>query len=106
MQIDVVTGDQMVFAFIDLVAKQLLEDPLIVDICSLPGVTCPIKAGTVFSTTQKYTAPSQLPDSYAIGVGIGSGQPEFVPLGCAIAFVGGNDLSAVSSADLEVWNFL
>ncbi|RGB29622.1 hypothetical protein C1646_672308 [Rhizophagus diaphanus] len=58
MQKDLVTGDLIVFAFIDLVTNQPIEDPLIVDLCTLPGVTCPIKAGTVFSTTQKYTTIS------------------------------------------------
>ncbi|GBC21798.2 hypothetical protein GLOIN_2v1614005 [Rhizophagus irregularis DAOM 181602=DAOM 197198] len=36
-------------------------------------VTCPITAGTVFSTTQEYTAPDELPAKYTIAVAIGRG---------------------------------
>ncbi|PKB99198.1 hypothetical protein RhiirA5_366577 [Rhizophagus irregularis] len=61
MKKDIVTGDFLSIAFIDNVVKQPIGDPLVVDICSLPGATCPTKAGTAFSTTQKYTAPKELP---------------------------------------------
>jgi hypothetical protein len=107
IQKDIVTGDWIILAFLDVVAKQLLEEPLDVDICSLPGVTCPIKVGTEFSITQNYIAPPKFPNTYVILVGIGRGiPPNTEPLGCAVALVGGSKLSAVSSADLEVWNYL
>ncbi|PKC55927.1 hypothetical protein RhiirA1_474798 [Rhizophagus irregularis] len=73
MKKDIIAGDWLGIAFIDL-AKQLpIEYPLALDICTLPGVTCPIKAGTVFSTTQEYTAPDELPAKYTIAVAIGRG---------------------------------
>ncbi|CAB4400551.1 unnamed protein product [Rhizophagus irregularis] len=53
---DIINGDLLGIAF-NLAEKHPVGGPLIVDICSLPGVTCPIKAGTTFSTTQKYIAP-------------------------------------------------
>ncbi|EXX56457.1 uncharacterized protein OCT59_017818 [Rhizophagus irregularis] len=103
MKKDIVTGDFLGIAFIDINAKKPIGDPLVVDICSLPGVTCPIKAGTAFSTTQKYTAPKELPTSYAIGIGIGHGQPPNVePIACAFTLVGIDS----GSADFEVWDFL
>ncbi|RGB43942.1 hypothetical protein C1646_791579 [Rhizophagus diaphanus] len=37
------------------------------DICSSPGITCPIPAGTDFSTTIQATAPAGLPESFVIG---------------------------------------
>ncbi|CAB4406813.1 unnamed protein product [Rhizophagus irregularis] len=37
------------------------------DICSSPGITCPIPAGTDFSTTIQKTAPAGLPASFVIG---------------------------------------
>ncbi|RGB40681.1 hypothetical protein C1646_753014 [Rhizophagus diaphanus] len=71
--------------------------------CSLPGVTCLIKAGTAFSTTQKYTAPKELPKTYNIRVEIGHGQPPNVEqIACAGALVVDNK----PSADFEVWDFL
>ncbi|GBC32649.2 hypothetical protein RIR_jg12048.t1 [Rhizophagus irregularis DAOM 181602=DAOM 197198] len=93
MKKDIVTGDFLSIAFIDNVVKQPIGDPLVVDICSLPGATCPTKAGTAFSTTQKYTAPKELPTSYAIKIGIGHHvQPPNVELiACEIALVRKND---------------
>ncbi|CAB4445175.1 unnamed protein product [Rhizophagus irregularis] len=103
MKKDIVTGDFLGIAFIDINAKQPIGDPLVVDICSLSGVTCPIKAGTAFSTTQKYTAPKELPTTYAIGIGIGHGQPPNVePIACAYTLVGIDS----GPADFEVWDFL
>ncbi|CAB4400141.1 unnamed protein product [Rhizophagus irregularis] len=103
MKKDIVTGDFLVIAFIDVAAEQPIGDPLIADICSLPGVTCPIKAGTAFSTTQKYTAPKELPKTYGIRVEIRHGQqPNVEPIACAGALVVGNE----PPADFEVWDFL
>ncbi|CAB4414900.1 unnamed protein product [Rhizophagus irregularis] len=89
MKKDIVTGDFLSIAFTDNVVKQPIGDPLVVDICSLPGTTCPTKAGTAFSTTQKYTAPKELPTSYAIGFGIGHHvqPPNVEPIACEIAIV-------------------
>ncbi|PKY54539.1 hypothetical protein RhiirA4_473403, partial [Rhizophagus irregularis] len=89
MKKDIVTGDFLGIAFID--AEQPTGFPfIIVDICSLSGVTCPIKAGTAFSTfstTQKLTAPKELPTSYIIDIRIGHEQrPNIEPIACAIAF--------------------
>lgn len=109
MKKDIVDGDQLLIAFVDPNAQQPIGNPLLVDICKSTEAKCPIKAGTEFSTTQTLTAPSEeeLPSTYIIGVGIGHGQPPNVePIGCAYALITDNDLSAVPSADLDVWNFL
>ncbi|POG64212.1 hypothetical protein GLOIN_2v1881534 [Rhizophagus irregularis DAOM 181602=DAOM 197198] len=37
------------------------------DICSSPGITCPIPAGTDFSTTIEKVAPAGLPASFVVG---------------------------------------
>ncbi|RGB40080.1 hypothetical protein C1646_753768 [Rhizophagus diaphanus] len=89
MKKDIVTGDFLSITFIDNVTEQPIGDPLVVDICSLPGATCPTKAGTAFSTTQKYTAPKELPTSYAIGIGIGHHvqPPNVEPIACEIVIV-------------------
>ena len=103
---DVVAGDLFGLGFVDPVAQAPIGDPLVVDICTIPGVTCPIKAGTAFSTTQKYTAPKEFPKSYAIIVAIGRGKaPVSEPIACSDVSIGGSGPSAVS-ADLDVWNFL
>ncbi|CAB4436781.1 unnamed protein product [Rhizophagus irregularis] len=104
MKKDIIAGDWLGIAFIDL-AKQLpIEYPLTLDICTLPGVTCPITAGTVFSTTQEYTAPDELPAKYTIAVAIGRGIPpeKIVPIACSAASIGGSELSA----GLDLWDFL
>ncbi|CAB4479098.1 uncharacterized protein OCT59_027485 [Rhizophagus irregularis] len=100
---DVVAGDLLGLGFVDLVAKAPIGDPLVVDICTIPGVTCPIKAGTEFSTTQKYTAPKDLPQSYAILVAMEHGNPPNVEaLACSAAIFGASDSSAVP----DFWSFL
>ncbi|CAB4439524.1 unnamed protein product [Rhizophagus irregularis] len=105
MKKDIVAGDWVSITFFD-VAKQPIEDTHWLDICTIPGVTCPIKAGTAFSTTQKYTAPKELPQSYVIVIATGHGQGfEAKPIACSVAFIGGSESSAVS-ADLNVWGFL
>jgi hypothetical protein len=106
MKKDIVAGDWLGIEFIDDDTEIPLEDILFVDICTLPGVTCPIKAGTAFSTTQKYTAPKEFPKSYAIVIAIGRGKaPVAEPIACSTVSIGGSGPSAVS-ADLDVWNFL
>ncbi|POG70719.1 hypothetical protein GLOIN_2v1614005, partial [Rhizophagus irregularis DAOM 181602=DAOM 197198] len=93
---DVVAGDLLGLGFIDLVAQAPIGIPLVVDICTIPGVTCPIKAGTAFSTTQKYTAPKDLPQSYVILVAMQHGTPPNVEaLACSAAIFGPSDSSAV-----------
>ncbi|CAB4436851.1 unnamed protein product [Rhizophagus irregularis] len=61
-------------------------------------------AGTVFSTTQEYTAPDELPAKYTIAVAIGRGIPpeKIVPIACSAASIGGSELSA----GLDLWDFL
>jgi hypothetical protein len=103
MKKDIVDGDFLVIAFIDANAEQPIGEPLIVDICKSTGVKCPIKAGTEYSTTQQLTAPAKLPSPYVIGIGIGH---ENEPIACAYTLVTGSVLSAVLSADLDIWNFL
>ena len=100
---DVVAGDLFGLGFVDPVAQAPIGDPLVVDICTIPGVTCPIKAGTAFSTTQKYTAPKDLPQSYIIVVAMEHGTPPDVePLACSAAVFGPSDSSAVP----DFWSFL
>ncbi|POG76759.1 hypothetical protein GLOIN_2v1553883, partial [Rhizophagus irregularis DAOM 181602=DAOM 197198] len=102
---DIITGDLLGIAFINLAEKHPVGGPLIVDICSLPGVTCPIKAGTTFSTTQKYIAPGaeELPKSYAIVIAIEHGNPpDSVALACSAAIFGASEPPAVP-ADLDFW---
>ncbi|EXX63310.1 uncharacterized protein OCT59_024128 [Rhizophagus irregularis] len=103
---DIVAGDLLGLGFIDLVAEAPIGDPLVVDICTLPGVTCPIKAGTAFSTTQQLTAPaaSDLPKSYAIIIAMEHGTPPDVEaLACSAAIFGAD---SDSSAVPDFWSFL
>ncbi|RGB28704.1 hypothetical protein C1646_767501 [Rhizophagus diaphanus] len=102
---DVVAGDLLGLAFISIEALAPIGDPLIVDICTVSGITCPIKAGTAISTTQKYTAPGakELPQSYVIGIVMEHGQPPYIdPLACSAAFFGISE----SSAEPDFWSFL
>ncbi|CAB4435250.1 unnamed protein product [Rhizophagus irregularis] len=106
MKKDIITGDWLGIEFVDIITRQPIEDPLFVDICTLPGVTCPIKAGTAFSTTQKNTAPKVLHEPYAIVIAIGRGKPpEAEPIACSASLIGVSKSSAVS-ADLDIWGFL
>ncbi|PKC60774.1 hypothetical protein RhiirA1_398911 [Rhizophagus irregularis] len=91
---DIVAGDWLGIAFVDVVAKKLIGDTHFVD---MPGVTCPIKAGKAFSITQKCTTP-ELTIPYAIGILIGHHE-QTKPYACSVAFDN-------SSAVPDFWSFL
>ncbi|CAG8608051.1 1736_t:CDS:1, partial [Acaulospora colombiana] len=62
-------------------------ESLDVDICS--DTQCPIKAGTVYSTTQTVTVPKNLPPNYSIMVYEMVFAPDAtIPYTCAIATIG------------------
>ncbi|CAB4439517.1 unnamed protein product [Rhizophagus irregularis] len=107
---DVVAGDLLGVGFIDIGHSGLpIDDPLILDICTLPGVTCPIKAGTAFSTTHQRLlfapAASDLPQSFVIVVSMAHGRdpPNLETLACSEAFLGAG---SKSSAVPDFWSFL
>ncbi|CAB5368137.1 unnamed protein product [Rhizophagus irregularis] len=106
MEKDIVDKDWLGIGFIDLdEQKTHRTSPYFEYLCNT-GVTCPIKAGTEFSTTQEYTAPGEFSARYAIVVAIGRGlPPDGESLACFSFIIGDSELSAVP-VGLDVWDFL
>ncbi|RGB29758.1 hypothetical protein C1646_672217 [Rhizophagus diaphanus] len=91
MKNDIVTGDLLGIAFINLAEKH------------------PIGAGTAFSTTQEYITPGvkELPKSYAIVIAIEHGNlPDIVTLAYSAAIFGASEPPAVPADFLDLWGFL
>ncbi|CAB4439525.1 unnamed protein product [Rhizophagus irregularis] len=86
MKDDIVAGDWLGILFYDINGKHTLGDTYWFDICTSPGVTCPIKAKPAFSITHNYTVP-ELPSAYFIEIAIGHHE-KVEPIACAIAYIG------------------
>ncbi|CAI2193387.1 11022_t:CDS:2 [Funneliformis geosporum] len=80
---DITETTQLVVAYGDPVAKQIVGDPYTGPVCQDAG--CPIKAKSPFSISADIPTPD-LPSPYMIVVGIV--EPPQTILGCAIATVG------------------
>ncbi|CAB4396098.1 unnamed protein product [Rhizophagus irregularis] len=94
MKTNIIAGDWLAFIFYDLYEQQPIGDTHWFDICTRPGVTCPIKAGKAFSITQKCTT-SELPLLYTIGILIGHHELT-KPYACSVAkIIGDSESSAV-----------
>ncbi len=93
----VVAGKDDTFTVSGTLSKEITENhKLIIGIANLKGQTIqvfvedvpPTKPNTKFEVTKTETIPSNLPESYAIGVGISTldNPPDII--GCALAIVG------------------